>query len=189
MINDNYQSTLAAGTPYGAGIVSWGDYAIGDYIDTYTVQVKERVFVAPESNDFRLWRDMAEEPWKYGDDIGDWLDLDAELRAGPGRWRVDAYWTKEQQAVDWANLEAKLWNAWNEFLARKEMSVVRIQALVRGHLVRNRIPWRDCCMCLAHHISPVKTDVGFMCRQCSHDGPFTDLIGMDDPWEWHRAEK
>jgi hypothetical protein len=78
--------------------------------------------------------------------------------------------------------------AWYRFLTRKERFVVRIQALWRGHSVRQRIPWRDCCMCLAHHISPIKTEVGFMCRECVRDGPYSDLVGMDDPWDWFRAE-
>jgi hypothetical protein len=184
MISDTYPSTLATGVPYGAGIVSWGDFATG-------VAVYEEDPIRPPAANvgFALWKDMVEEPWKFGDDIGDWLALDAELRAAPGRWRIEAYWMQVEQRQNWERLEAMLWKAWNEYLTRKDRMATRIQALVRGHLARNRTPWRDCCMCLAHHVSPIKTDVGFMCRQCSRDGPFCDLIGMDDPWEWHRAEK
>ena len=189
MMTDQMQSSFATGTPFGAGIVSWGDYAEGYEIPLG--HVEEEVYRPVQSVNigFAVWKDMVEEPWKYGDDIEDWLALDAELRAGSGRWRVDAFWAKEQQAVDWAKLEALLWKAWNEYLTRKERRIVRIQALVRGHLVRNRMLWRDCCMCLAHRVSPIVTDVGFMCRECSRDGPYCDLIGMDDPWEWFRAEK
>lgn len=183
-MNDQQLSSPASGAPIGEGIVSWGDYAIG------YVGVEEEVYSSPQpmNAEFSLWRDMAEEPSKYGDDIGDWLVLDDELRAGPGRWRVDAYWRKEQQAVDWANLQHLLDMAWYRFLTRKERFVVRIQALWRGYSVRQRIPWRDCCMCLAHHISSIETEVGFMCRECAQDGPHSDLIGMDDPWDWFRAE-
>ena len=106
-----------------------------------------------------------------------------------GRWRIEAYWMEKENQQNWERVEAMLWKAWDDYLARKEKMVVRIQALVRGHLVRNRMIWRDCCMCLAHHVSPIKTDVGYMCTQCSRDGPYEDLIGMDDPWEWFRAEK
>lgn len=185
MISDyNNMSSLAAGVPSGAGIVSWGDYATG------FIEYEEDAIRPPPANiGYAEWKDMVEEPWKYGDDIGDWLELDAELRQGPGRWRIEAYWIEKERQQNWERLEAMLWKAWDDYLARKEKMVVKIQALVRGHLVRNRIPWRDCCMCLAHHVSPIKTDVGYMCSQCSHDGPFEDLIGMDDPWEWFRAEK
>jgi hypothetical protein len=41
-------------------------------------------------------------------------------------------------------------------------------------------------MCLSHRICPLKTAVGFMCRDCAADGPFTDLAPYDD-WGWHRA--
>ncbi len=188
MINDQQlQSSLATGTPIGAGFISWGDYAIGEYMGT--VEDVECRSVQPRNVEYALWKDMVEEPWKYGDDIGDWLDLDAELRASPGRWRIEAYWMEEERKQNWERLEAMLWKAWGDYLTRKEKKVVLIQALWRGHAVRKQMIWRDCSMCLAHHISPIKTDVGYMCRQCSHDGPFEDLIGMDDPWDWFRAEK
>lgn len=181
-MNDQQLSSLATGVPFGVGIVSWGDYATG-------YAAEEEVYLQKEESSFALWKDMVEDPSKYGDDIEDWLALDDELRAGPGRWRIDAYWRREQQAVDWANLEHLLQMAWHKFLTRKERFATRIQALWRGHSVRQRIPWRDCCMCLAHHTSPIEIDVGYMCRKCSQDGPYVDLIGMDDPWDWYRAER
>lgn len=190
MISDNYnQSTLATGTPYGAGIVSWGDYAEGYENPSGAEEEVVCRNVQPANLGYAVWKDMAEEPWKYGDDIGDWLDLDAELRVAPGRWRIEAYWMEEERKQNWERLEAMLWKAWDDYLVRKEKRVVRIQALWRGHAARKRMIWKDCCMCLAHHISPIKTDVGFMCRECSQDGPFEDLIGMDDPWDWFRAER
>lgn len=185
MMNDQQLSSTASGAPISEGIVSWGDYVIG------YMGAEEEVYSSPLPMNvkFTLWRDMVEEPWKYGDEIEDWLALDDELRAGPGRWRVDAYWRREQQAVDWANLKYLLDQAWYKFLTRKERFATRIQALWRGHSVRQRIPWRDCCMCLAHHISPIETEVGYMCRKCAQDGPYCDLIGMDDPWDWFRADR
>ena len=171
----------------GAGIVSWGDYAIVE--DCGTVEDVQCRPVQPAKVGYGAWKDMAEEPWKYGDDIEDWLDLDTELRQAPGRWRLEAHWAAVQQRQDWERLEGMLWKAWHEYVHRKSQAVVKIQALVRGHLARNKLPWRNCCMCLAHHVSPIKTDVGFMCRKCSEDGPHSDLIGMDDPWDWFRAQK
>lgn len=187
MISDTQQSTLATGVPFGAGIVSWGDYAIGAYCGTEEDDSCRSV--QPANVGYGMWKDMVEEPWKYGDDIEDWLDLDAELREAPGRWRIDAYWLREQQKRDWERLDAMIQKAWNDYLARREMKVVKIQALWRGHSARNKILWRDCCMCLAHHVSPIKTEIGFMCQKCSDDGPHCDLIGMEDPWDWYRAEK
>lgn len=186
MMTDNIQSSPATFRTFGEGLVSWGDFAIGYSVD---VRVETCQPVQPSSNDFLLWKDMVEEPWKYGDDIGDWLDLDAKLRVSAGRWRLDAYWTEVERRQNWDRLETMLWKAWDDYLVRKEKKVVLIQALWRGHSARKQMVWKDCCMCLAHRISPIKTDVGFMCKECSRDGPFADLIGMDDPWEWHRAEK
>ena len=184
-MNDYSTSSLAGARSLGAGIVSWGDYAEG-----YSAVGGSMEVVAPARvSKFAVWKDMAEEPWKYGDDIGDWLVLDDELRVSSGRWRIGAFWEKEQRRLNWEYLRALLQKAWVEYTTRKARMATRIQALWRGHAVRQRMVWRDCCMCLAHHVSPIKTEVGFMCRKCSEDGPYVDLIGMDDPWEWFRAER
>lgn len=122
---------------------------------------------------FALWRDMAEEPEKYGEDIAQWLTLDAQLRAQPGHWRLDAYWFQKD-----AELEAKM----------AETAAVRIQAAVRGHQVRSSVNFRECCMCLAHRICPLETAVGMMCRDCAEQGPHEDITGCDDPWNWFRAD-
>jgi len=182
MINDQMMSSLASGVQIGAGIVSWGDYAIGyEESDQVVVHVKP-------ASDYGVWKDMAEEPWKYGDDIEDWLDLDTELRQAPGRWRLEAFWEHKQIQMAWEWLRSLLRKAWEDYEDRKDEAATKIQALWRGHMARNSIQWRDCCMCLAHHVSPIRTDVGYMCSQCSSDGPHSDLIGMEDPWDWFRAE-
>lgn len=185
-MTETLTSSLTGARSLGAGIVSWGDYAEGYASGTVEVEYRS---VQPVNVGFAAWKDMADEPWKYGDDIEDWLDLDTELRNAPGRWRLDAYWLAVQQRQDWERLLGMLRRAWNDYLSRKDRMATRIQAVVRGHLARNKILWRDCCMCLAHHVSPIKTDVGFMCKKCSEDGPHSDLIGMEDPWDWYRAEK
>jgi len=182
MMNDQQQSSLASGTQIGAGIVSWGDYAIG-----YMSAEAEPVYSRSVSN-FNVWKDMAEEPWKYGDDIEDWLDLDAELQQAPGRWRLEAFWDAEEKRMAYDRLMGMLRRAFEEYYIRQDESATLIQALWRGHQVRKECVWRDCCMCLAHHVSPIKTDVGYMCKKCREDGPHTDLIGMEDPWDWFRAE-
>jgi hypothetical protein len=64
---------------------------------------------SPFSRDFAFWRDVVEEPYKYGDDtLERWLTLDSKLRAGPGRWRVEAYWfAKDQEEEDRRRAEAE----------------------------------------------------------------------------------
>ena len=161
--------------------------------------------------DFDLWREMVEEPAKFGADICEWLELDAKLRQSPGRWRLEAYWLQRQQE-DEAKEEALVapWKAlyaqvakeaafagerrWiqrdiKRITGRIRKAIVTIQAAIRGHVTRNRLPFRDCCMCLSHRICPLRTDVGMMCRECAAQGPYTDITGpLDDGWNWFRAE-
>lgn len=161
--------------------------------------------------DFDLWKDMVEEPWKYGDDIDDWVELDTRLRQKPGRWRIEAYWNR-LQAIEDAQEEALAapWRArysqiakeaayagerrWiqrdiRRIVARVRNAAIAIQAAVRGHLVRNGLPFRDCCMCLSHRICPLQTSVGMMCRACAQQGPYVDILGpLADEWNWHRAD-
>lgn len=128
--------------------------------------------------DFAIWRDMIDEPAKYGDDICDWLALNETLMAGPGRWRLGAYWCEKQAEQDAADANARIYDA-----------AVLIQAAVRGHMARNAQPFRDCCMCLSHRICPLKTDVGMMCRGCAEQGPYTEETGpLADPWSEFRGD-
>jgi hypothetical protein len=161
--------------------------------------------------DFAIWKDMIEEPAKYGDDICEWLALNEKLTHGSGRWRLGAYWA-ELQAEEDAKAEALVapWRAlysqvakeaavageraWvsrdiKRHVARFRKAIVTIQAAVRGHLARNAQPFRDCCMCLSHRTCPLKTDVGMMCRACGEQGPYEDITGpVSDGWNWFRAE-
>jgi hypothetical protein len=157
-----------------------------------------------------LYADMADEPWKYSDeDMFAWLDLDDQLRDTPER---AAYW-QDREAREQAELEreevkyqvdrkklALLANQaakagmkrWVErdirnIVKRFKGSATKIQALVRGYQTRCHNPHLDCCMCLSHRISPLKTTVGYMCRECAQLGPYEDLV-ESDPWNWHRAD-
>lgn len=161
--------------------------------------------------EFSLWKEMIENPSKFGDDITDWLALDAKLSQGPGRWRLGAYWHQLQEeedkkeealSVPWRKLYSQIvpeaayagQRAWirrdiARITGRIRRSVVRIQSAVRGHLVRSRFWFGDCCMCLAHRICPLLTDVGFMCRECARQGPYVDETGpLEDGWNWSRAD-
>jgi len=113
MMNDQQQSPLATGTQIGAGIVSWGDYATG-----YMSAEAEPVYIRSVSN-FNVWKDMAEEPWKYGDDIEDWLDLDAELQQAPGRWRLEAFWDAEEKRMAYDRLMGMLRRAFESITFAK----------------------------------------------------------------------
>ncbi len=59
---------------------------------------KDRRTPSPDVPQMRYYRDVADEPWKYGDDAFEqWVLLDNDLPKYPGRWRVDAYWTLRQE--------------------------------------------------------------------------------------------
>ena len=137
--------------------------------------------------DWKLWQDMVEDPAKYGDDIIDWLELDESLRAGPKRWRVPAYWLqREQEQKDKENALQAPWKEiyslvakeaaakgmkmWldrdiRNFINRINNAAVTIQAAVRGHNVRTKSDYLNCCMCLAHTLCPLETVFGMMCRK------------------------
>jgi hypothetical protein len=69
-----------------------------------------------DTRNWRVWKDMVEEPSKYGSDIGEWLQLDEEVRRGPKRWRVDAYWNAKVREIQ----------------VREAEAATKIQALWRG---------------------------------------------------------
>lgn len=90
-----------------------------------------------EELDWRVWKDMVEEPEKYGADIGEWIELDAKVRAGPKRWRVDAYW----------------WTKVGELNVKEAEAASKIQALWRGYQERHEVSHRfTCARCLAHGV-------------------------------------
>lgn len=171
---------------------------------------------------FGAWRDMVDEPEKYGSDLeNEWLALDAELRAGSGHWRLEAHWLSKEAELEEALANAQLtWRdiftrvarlaaqkgerEWfrrdvhrilkaNRKAARKQVkktnkAATKIQAAFRGHLMRTKLNFLDCCMCLAHTVCPLDTEVGMMCRACAEQGPHEDITGCDDPWNWFRAD-
>ena len=183
-------------------VTNWGDIMTG-------MRPVRQAVVQTAYSPVALYADMADEPWKYGDeDMFEWLELDDKLCETPER---AAYWqdreAREQaeqareeakHTVDrkklalLANQAAKVgMKRWVErdirnIVKRFKGSATKIQALVRGYQTRCKNPHLDCCMCLSHRISPLKTDVGYMCRGCAELGPYADLV-EGDPWNWHRA--
>ena len=186
---------------------NWGDLMMGEVARPANCGVVRKVY-----DPMSLYTDMADEPWKYEDDMLDvWEPLDEQLRKTDSE-RVESYWRardaresavraqeKQAEALRRAaflpiakQAAAKGANRWinrdiKAFVARIRNAVVRIQALARGYLVRCHNPHLDCCMCLSHRISPLKTCVGYMCRDCGNAGPFTDVV-EGDGWGWFRAE-
>jgi hypothetical protein len=188
-------------------------------------KVVEEMVSVPRSQaevDWALWQDMVNEPEKYGDDIVEWLALDEQLRAGPKRWRVAAFWLqKEEEKLQAEKAAQAPWRAlysvaakqaalageraWvsrdikrhvarfrAETLARETLrndAATVIAAAVRGHQIRSNSPFLNCCMCLAHRICPLQTDVGMMCRGCAEQGPYDEETGpIADPWSEFRAD-
>ncbi len=166
--------------------------------------------LTPDELEWAVWQDMVEEPWKYGDDILEWLQVDEAVRSGPLANRPEAYWVAVQAELDrpaeaeynpWRKVYAKIareaartgekwWRRSDiQRIARRYHAAIRtVQAAIRGHQARMAATHRDCCMCLAHRVSPIRTDVGMMCRECAEQGPYTDITGpVSDPWNWHRA--
>jgi len=208
---DNLSVDMITGLGYPTA--QWGDMMTGMYCNSRPTQPIART----EPSVVALYRDMADEPWKYSDeDMFEWLELDEKLRAGPERVAVEAYWadrealqqaeqarveeryraeTDARRAVmrliaqETAKLAMKRWveSDIKRIVKRFKGSATKIQALVRGYQTRCNNPHLDCCMCLSHRISPLKTNVGYMCRDCAELGPYEDLV-EEDPWNWHRAE-
>jgi len=193
-------------------VTNWGDMMTGMHDN----RSKSVCMITPYS-DTRLYTDMADEPWKYGDeDLFAWLDLDEKLRAGPERSDVESYWRSRdallqaEQARKDVSYKAELrvlrskftpiakqvaaramkrWidNDIKRIVKRFKGSATKIQALVRGYQSRCHNPHLDCCMCLSHRMCPIKTDVGYMCRDCGEMGPYEDVV-ENDPWNWQRAD-
>ena len=119
---------------------------------------------------FQAWKDMVEEPWKYGeDDWAEWLAMDEELEKSPKRWRVAAFWQAKQDEADKVARAAfvqMLVDAQARFVARM---ATRIQAAWRGHRVRDIQPQLNCGICLKHTPSPYEANGVHMCFNCAFE--------------------
>lgn len=188
---------------------SWGDLMTGMKPSAKKI-VEEGPITALELK-FRVWKEMQENPWQYGEDIEEWLALDDELWASRKSWKMERYLRernagkekleKEEQAK-WRKVFAPIatqaavagGRRWIErdikaCVRKFRGSAVKIQSAVRGHQARHQMPFRDCCMCLSHRICLFKTDVGFICRGCTEQGPYVEETGpLSDPWSEFRAD-
>lgn len=132
-----------------------------------------------------LYFAMCEEPWKYGADLE---VLRKEVADEPEVIEI-AKTAFVPIAKECAKVAAKRWVARDirRHVLKFNTLATKIQALVRGYQTRCKNPHLDCCMCLRHVQSPLKTAVGFMCRECGEAGPYVDIV-EEDPWNWHRTD-
>jgi hypothetical protein len=113
--------------------------------------------VEETTRDWRVWQDMVEEPEKYGSDIGEWLELDEELRRGPKRWRVNAYWYDIVRAIE---------------VEEQTAAATKVQALWRGYQTRSELaPRFNCARCLSHKVCWVAWEdrTEWLCEPCAHE--------------------
>lgn len=183
-----------------------------DVMHASDVPVEMEIEIAtPVETERRVWSDVVEEPYKYGNDTVDWLELDEKLSAAPGRWRLAAHWYAQEALLE--EQERELQAPWREIYSSLVVAaaeagqhrwamrdvrrivkkftrgIVLIQSAWRGYRVRCNNPHLDCCMCLAHRIAPLQTSVGLICRDCYTQGPYTDITGpVADEWSWIRSE-
>jgi hypothetical protein len=151
---------------------------------------KDRRTPTPDMPQMRYYRDVADEPWKYGDDAFEqWLLLDNDLPKFPGRWRVDAYWTRREEDEILAPQRVRFFDlltrAQSEFTAkvaaatkiqalvrgqmvrtRLNAAATKIQALIRGHQLRCSVRFMDCAECLGHGVAPHIVEGRHICRTC-----------------------
>jgi hypothetical protein len=139
----------------------WGDIAM-NFTQPLLNEVPHKVVDV----EYELYCDMVAEPWKYGDCIGDWIELDAKLRNSD---KVQAFWAEkvEREAKELAEAQAvwrkmfkpiakkcaeigmsfSIWNYVLAYKARRNAAAIKIQALVRGRQARSRIPRAKCEYC------------------------------------------
>lgn len=171
------------------GSLPWGDTMTGMRAEVI-VSIKPSV-----ANLTELHKDFCDEPWKYGDEILNHWD---SIVANP---EMEEYWRNRDAlafkplpnfspiAKDCAKVCAKRWveRDIRKHVTRITNAIITIQKIVRGYQTRCNNPHLDCCMCLSHTISPLKTAAGYMCRDCAEMGPHEDIF-PEDPMNWHRCD-
>jgi hypothetical protein len=151
-----------------------------------------------------------EEPEKYGADIGDWFAVDEELRRGPKRWRVDAYWNGKTRELEdaqadaatklqalWRGVQARQrfacgtcdatplvsaeWDTKTPGLCRECAAATKLQALWRGYITRYVFaPRFTCSHCLKHGVCPTGSTTDRYTWFCAE---CTGELWGDDPTE------
>lgn len=168
--------------------MAWGDYMTGTLAPCARPTTPEESR-RPRERMLALWKDMVEDPAKYGDDLTMWLDLDATLRSTTKTFKMDAFWAERQAAVlakekaeqaPWRAMFASLakeaakegMRRWTfrdirNFVRRRKEAATKIQAVVRGYYARCHDTHQDCARCLCHRISALKAPEGMICHECA----------------------
>jgi IQ calmodulin-binding motif len=167
---------------------TWGDMMTDNILQEMDAIYHEDIDEL--QTEFNVWRDIADEPHKYGDDdLEMWMELDEKLKVSEKRWRIAGYWgLREQEINQKLEDEQAVWKETFTPIAREAAkkamkrwvdrdvdnfirkvkqgnAAIKIQATVRGFLVRKGK--QDCCMCLSHRFSPIETSSGYMCVTCA----------------------
>lgn len=146
---------------WGMDTRPWGDIAM-NFTQPLLNEVPHKVVDV----EYELYCDMVAEPWKYGDNIEDWIALDTKLR---NTEKVQAFWAEkaEREAKELAEAQAvwrkafkpiakkcaeigmsvSIWNYVLAYKARRNAAAIKIQAVVRGRQARSRIPRIQCLYC------------------------------------------
>lgn len=121
---------------------------------------------------FNVWKDMIEEPWRYGDnDWAGWLEMDDQLRNSSKRWRVDAFWQKKQDEADEESRKAFIQMLVDAKSAFDNRMATRIQAAWRGHQLRDTHPQLNCGECLVRTACRYKDNGVYLCNSCAFHWP------------------
>ena len=140
----------------------------GDIVMNFTQPEPVEVHTKEVDVEYQLYCDMVAEPWKYGDCIGDWIELDTKLRNSE---KVKAFWAEKEakEAKELAEAQAvwrkafkpiakqcaelattiSIWKYVLAYKARIKAASTKIQAVVRGRQVRSRLQRVKCCYCYA----------------------------------------
>lgn len=178
-------------------------YRVLDRLDAqreaYAARKNEPSKCVKTYSDFNLWKDMVEEPEKYGDDIVEWLELNDKLTTDEGRWRIAAYWDEKEVVPDpvetpwrevFSSIAAEAARVCMIRTIKREIKMRAdqyraaraIQAVVRGYLVRCRT--RVCEDCNGQLATLVFNDKVHLCDDCH-----TFWLDREEAWDLHVAEE
>ena len=157
-----YFTTLKGNGPALVSALAWANEMSGRRAAFQSPTPTTMAMPMPEDErNWRVWQDMVDEPEKYGSDIAEWLELDEEVRRGPKRWRVDAFWYGKVREIE--EMEA--------------VAATKVQSLWRGYVARTVLAHRfTCARCLCHGVcvTPWTEPDSWICSAC--DVEWTTLL-------------
>ena len=106
--------------------LQWGDIMTNNLRDYSS----DAVIVYRETTNYDVWEDLADEPWKYGNDVFEWIDLDKKLANSP---RVAAYWVFRAKLQEDKRVEVQ--RAWHEKMKPIAQSIGVWKLIEPPHIV------------------------------------------------------